>query len=216
MYQIFHPWHWLTYGQNASGVQAIAAVVATIAAIAAALYARGAYRETRAEVLVAKEQLELARKQREQDRERLEMERTAHARSEKQLELAMNEFKANRERDEREQAARRDQMIREEDEQRPRFRMNYSGNQARFETKITNVGNSTARNVVVQSLASGAEMGRAPAVHPRDSVMCFAAKDIVEAGVLVTFETDRGSAFKVELKLGRPREEEVIDVKRGY
>src|SRR5580692_9869699 len=32
-YQILHPWHWLTYGQNASGVSAVAAVTAALAAV---------------------------------------------------------------------------------------------------------------------------------------------------------------------------------------
>ena len=32
-YQVLHPWHWLTYGQNASGVAAVGAVVAAAAAV---------------------------------------------------------------------------------------------------------------------------------------------------------------------------------------
>lgn len=32
-YQILHPWHWLTYGQNASGIAAVAAVIAALAVV---------------------------------------------------------------------------------------------------------------------------------------------------------------------------------------
>jgi hypothetical protein len=34
-YQVFHPWHWLTYGQNAGAVGAIASAVAAVAAVLA-------------------------------------------------------------------------------------------------------------------------------------------------------------------------------------
>jgi hypothetical protein len=43
LYQFTHPWHWLTYGQNASGIQAVAAVLATFAAVAAGIFAARAY-----------------------------------------------------------------------------------------------------------------------------------------------------------------------------
>lgn len=33
LYQVLHPWHWLTYSQNASGVGAVAAAVAALAAV---------------------------------------------------------------------------------------------------------------------------------------------------------------------------------------
>lgn len=39
-YQLFHPWHWLTYGQNASGVQTITAVLAFLGLIAYTVYTR--------------------------------------------------------------------------------------------------------------------------------------------------------------------------------
>lgn len=30
LYQVFHPWHWLTYGQNAAGLAAVAAILALV------------------------------------------------------------------------------------------------------------------------------------------------------------------------------------------
>lgn len=39
-YQLFHPWHWLTYGQNAAGVQTITAVLAFFGLIAYTVYTR--------------------------------------------------------------------------------------------------------------------------------------------------------------------------------
>jgi hypothetical protein len=40
VYQFFHPWHWLTYGQNAAGVQTVTAVVALIGLIFYTKYTR--------------------------------------------------------------------------------------------------------------------------------------------------------------------------------
>jgi hypothetical protein len=44
LYQIHHPWHWLTYGQNATALAACAAVIAAIAAGVAGTYAVKTYR----------------------------------------------------------------------------------------------------------------------------------------------------------------------------
>jgi hypothetical protein len=41
--QILHPWHWLTYGQNATAIAACAAVIAAFAAIVAGRYAVKTY-----------------------------------------------------------------------------------------------------------------------------------------------------------------------------
>jgi hypothetical protein len=40
VYQLFHPWHWLTYGQNAAGVQTVTAVLALLGLFAYTVYTR--------------------------------------------------------------------------------------------------------------------------------------------------------------------------------
>src|ERR1019366_4887010 len=40
LYQVTHPWHWLTYGQNAAGLQALCAFLALIGLIFYTLYTR--------------------------------------------------------------------------------------------------------------------------------------------------------------------------------
>ena len=77
LYQFFHPFHWLTYGQNAAGVQTLVAVLATLAAIAAGIFAGYAYFATVRQVKIGEDQLELARKTFEEERARYEQEKAA-------------------------------------------------------------------------------------------------------------------------------------------
>lgn len=63
LYQLAHPWHWLTYGQNASGVASVAAVMATFAAMIAGYFAWQSYISAKGQLTAAQEQLKLAHEQ---------------------------------------------------------------------------------------------------------------------------------------------------------
>ena len=56
IYQLVHPWHWLTYGQNANALGSLAAGIAAGAATLAGVYAVRAYRSTVEQLNVARTQ----------------------------------------------------------------------------------------------------------------------------------------------------------------
>jgi len=215
VYQLLHPWHWLTYGQNASALQALAAVVATVAAIGAALYAKGAFQEAKEQVSVANRQLDIAREQAAKDVERLEMERASHARSEQQLQIALEEARANRERDARAREENRLRRIAEEDRTRPRFRINYHGSPANFDIGLENVGSTVARNIECRD-RKGNLLATSSAVQPDARLNFGTPQSVLEGGFVLKFETDQGSTFLVDLKLGRRPEEAILSAARGY
>jgi hypothetical protein len=215
IYQIFHLWHWLTYGQNASGVQAVAAVVATVAAITAALYAKGAFREAREQVVVANSQLDVAHKQALKDSERLEMERASHMRNEQQLQIMLEEARENRDRNTRERQDARLQREKEEDQTRPRFSLGYSGSAAAYDIALENVGGAVARNIECSN-RQGEILAQGTAVQVGAKFQFRTPKPILEAGFIVKFETDQGSRYIVDLKLGRHPQEEIVSISRGY
>jgi hypothetical protein len=60
LYQVLHPWHWITYGQNSSAVGATAAGLAAIAAAVAGIFAVRTYNATLEQLAVSRNQAELA------------------------------------------------------------------------------------------------------------------------------------------------------------
>ncbi len=199
LYQITHWWHWLTYSQNASALQAVAAVVATAAAIAAGFFAGMAYLATVRQVDLAREQLQLAHAQFNAEREHLEEERKSNRKT----------AEANYQR-----------TVAEEEAVRPRFRlvggyMPTGGVQA---LEFTNAGNGPANDVCFTSLISGATLLQTDYVGPGNRfIVRIDPVELTASGVQIRFRTTFGSLWKTILTVGSTDAgERVMDVTRLY
>ena len=176
LYQIAHPWHWLTYGagaQNAVALQAVAAAVATGAAIFAGVYARNAYRAT-------KETLTVTRQQAALERERYDDERRAR-RSADWAEFV--------------------KLKREEESARPRFRLDQIPFLFSNLVELGCFGDIPATDVWLNSTASGKLLFHTDyfgAANPIKFV-CDDPLEFYERGVLLKFKTSFGSTWRMTL-----------------
>lgn len=205
VYKVHRLWHWLTYGQNASALQAVAAVIASVAAVAAGIYAARAYRAANKQVKLVREQLDLQRKENVQAAIRYSEEK---ARLERQRKEADAKAKVQH-----------SQMIFEEDTSRPRFRNTSSWSRGHTQPlRFENVGQSAAVNIRFTSPISGELIVRRAFIAPGE--ICsgtFDAAEMEEHGVLITFTNHRNTEWTVRYLLNSSTGgDEVIKVHRPW
>jgi len=204
-YQIRHPWHWLTYGQNSSALQTVAAVVAAIAAIFAGFYAARAYRAANQQVELVREQLTEQRNENAAAASRYNDEKT-------RVEQEREEAKAKA-------RAQYRQMIVDEDASRPRFknRSSYSrthGQSLSFE----NYGGTPAENVRFTSPVTDKLIVQRGYVKPGEQCSgTFDAAEMEQVGVFITFRNHRGTEWTVRYYLNSATgSDEVVSVHRPW
>ena len=199
LYQLAHPFHWLTYGQNAAGVQTIAAVVATLAAIVAGFFAARAYFATVKQVRLAKKQLKLAHSQFDIERQRYDEERVA----------AFHTAQAEYER-----------RVAEEDGLRPRFAMGASWRSGLAILDIKNVGESQALDVEFLSGLTKQTLSIAQSLAPNATVRVQMQEiELDTNGLEVRFRTSFGSRWRLLLwSASKPDRgtEQIISVQRIF
>lgn len=198
-YQILHPFHWLTYGQNSAGVQAIAAITGTLAATAAGYFAGRAYFETARQVRIADEQLRLTKDQWETDKRRYELEREAARQS---VLAAYERTKA------------------EEDALRPRFNTGGFSRMATYNLEFANVGSSPATEVQFLTGITKDLIRHLDIIPPNGRVNV--PVNIIEmetAGIEIRFTTTFGSRWRILQFITTPQSqvrERVLEVQRIY
>ncbi len=206
LYQVHHPWHWLTYSQNASALQAVAAMIAAVAAVAAGIYAAQAYRAANKQVTVVREQLELQRREGAQAALRYKEEKA-------RMEQEREEAKAR-------ERARHRQLLVDEEASRPRFRntSGFSLGTAPQGLVFKNIGQSQALDVRFTSPVSGKLWAQQAYVPPEGVVSGnFSTAEMTKEGVFITFKNHRGTEWTVRYLLNSPTGgDEVIKVNRPW
>ena len=196
LYQIRHPFHWLTYGQNASGVQAGAAVVATAAAIVAGYFAARAYFATVAQLGIAKGQLDLAKEQFKTEQRRF-----------------LEEQESNR----RATLARYERTKSEEDSVRPRFQTGAFSRSPAYNLGFRNIGGSPATNVEFSYIDDAVPFRRIDLISPNMEVVITTNVPRMESeGIQIRFSTSYGSRWTITQGINQPQNEMVLSVVRPY
>ena len=199
LYQLGHPFHWITYGQNPAGIQAIAAVMGTIAAILAGYFAARAYFETARQVRIAGEQLRVTKEQWETDKRRYE----AEAKAARQAALATYE-----------------RTKAEEDALRPRFSTGSYSRSNAYNLEFCNVGSSIATDVQFLSGITKECIRHVDVIHPDGKITVTVNIPEMETnGVEIRFRTTFGSLWRLlqfTPTQQNPIGERVLDVQRIY
>lgn len=191
-YALQHPFLWLISGNNAAGVQAIAAVVATLAAIVAGYFAGRAYFATVNQVRLVERQLDLAHKQFETEKLRFE--------EEKRHLMAQQKINQARER------ATFLQRKSEEDSERPMFSIWVGSFQVPSTVlKLTNLSSGTALKVSALDPATNHVLATADRIEPHKSIEIapFNPGSISTLGIDIMFTSTYGSKWKVNAYLGQ-------------
>jgi hypothetical protein len=206
IYQVHHPWHWLTYGQNATALQTVAAIIAALAAVVAGIYAAQAYGAANTQVQVVREQLDLQRKENADAALRYREEKAT-------LEKEREDTKARAK-------AQHQQLLVDEEASRPRFRNTSSFNTGTAPQGLVfkNIGESPALEVRFTSPVTGKLCAQQAYVSP-DSTFSgsFNAAEMIKEGVFIAFKNRRGTEWTVRYVLNSPTGgDEVINVNRPW
>jgi hypothetical protein len=199
-------WNWLNNLQHPAAIQAITSIVYTVAAIVAGSFAAGAYVATKKQADEAHKSTEFAKQQTELVREQTRYARDQTALAERQYE---DEKKRRLQNETRQINGDRDR----DKLDRPRFKVVSGYTSSLCSVDLQNVGRGDAFDVTVyktDDVTPQMQWDIFRTGNKQGSQLDMAAMQ--DRGVLCTFRSLYGSAWKVRLYVNRSYADEVVHV----